>query len=302
MNPFSLVPAQPTSPDPNAQNAWMAAMNGAFSEWASRYVAELGRRGFAVTVIDTNDTGTPIYSTGKYYVYSLAKSNVSIERLVTFGVATQADPESQAAADEANLWGYAYAQSTGVNPYTAGSPLGPAVSAGPSTTSPAGNTSSQPAQTPSNPDSGTVTSNSGGGTPTGGSEVKHGFDAWNYLYWQETGREGPAPEEVGVTQRDTPITQAQWWSIVSAWYAGASSGAGSSSGSGSSSGTGTGSGSTGSGTGSGSGSGTGSGSGSGGSGSGGTGSTGNPPAAGMSTEKMLMIGAVVLAGVLFFKK
>jgi hypothetical protein len=84
---------------------------------------------------------------------------------------------------------------------------------GPETTVPR-DTQLQQQQAPNTPDPGTRAS-----TP-GQSDEVHTFDEWNWLYKQETGRTGPAPEAVGfpLERRSANITRAEWWQYTRPWY------------------------------------------------------------------------------------
>lgn len=167
-NPFSAVPAQPVDPSPNAQNGWAVARSGAFDEWFARYIAALTDQGFAIEITDDHrGITTNQYVLPPYAVIRMTKGGVSVDRAVSIGIATQADPESQADADMRNIWGYQYAIQTATPPvYTT---TGGSSSPGPSTTVPP---SSDPISQgpPNNPVSGTSSGTSGSGS---GSDRDH---------------------------------------------------------------------------------------------------------------------------------
>ena len=294
MGYFDGIGPQPPPEDVNANNAWMAARNTALRQWAADYVGYLQAAGFGVSV-EWSGGETSIWTTGLYATVTMSKAGRSAVAMVTMTKAVTTSPAAAAEYDITWTFGYSYAQETGQNPYTEGNPLYVPPGPGPATTIPpsTGGSGSQESQAPPNPDPGTATSQQGsGGTAT---VTRRGFDEWNWYYLQETGRTGPAPEEVGVSDRAALLTRDEWWALVSSWY-GAALGGGSGSGSGSGS-AGGGSGASGGGSGSGSGSGGGSGSGDTGGGSGG----GSAPAMSDQT-KIILAGGAALALVLLLRR
>jgi len=74
----------------------------------------------------------------------------------------------------------------------------------------------QPGQSPADPANGTAVS-----TPhsNGTGALRFTFWEWNYYYQQQTGREGPSPEEsTGVTHGNQVMTGAEWAAAVGAFY------------------------------------------------------------------------------------
>jgi hypothetical protein len=49
---------------------------------------------------------------------------------------------------------------------------------------------------------------------------KQTFDAWNFEYKQQTGRDGPAPEAVGFPpeRRQEAIDYWEWWQYAGPWF------------------------------------------------------------------------------------
>jgi hypothetical protein len=85
------------------------------------------------------------------------------------------------------------------------------------------NTTLQPNQTPSSPDTGTLVSDPGEVTTP---EETHTFDEWNWFWRQQTGRIPPAPEDAGfpLSRRNERITKAEWQSYIDAWLNGQTGG------------------------------------------------------------------------------
>jgi hypothetical protein len=211
---FQNIGAQPPVTDTNANNAWMAERNAAFSAWLGAYQSDLSNRGFSVSLANAGGE-TLVYTTASYSIVTLTRNGFSVERVVSMNTAEMVEP-SQAAESDANAWGYAYAQSSGVNPFQQNGQLPAPVTPGPSTTvQTAGGTgaSTLPAQSPTNPNSGTLGTTNVAPAQTPQLETVHG---WNYYWNQSTGQVGPAPEEIGVAS-NARITRDEWWSLVSAW-------------------------------------------------------------------------------------
>lgn len=213
---FQNIAAQPSVTDTNANNAWMAERNAAFSAWLGAYQADLSNRGFSVSL--ARDGGeTLIYTTASYAIATITRNGFSVDRAVSMNTAEMVEP-SQAAESDANAWGYAYAQSSGVNPFAQNGQIPAPVTPGPSTTiqtvSGTG-ANTNPAQSPTTPTSGTLgTAN----VAPSNSPALETVLGWNYYWNQSTGRVGPAPEEIGLAT-DARITRDEWWSLVSQWIA-----------------------------------------------------------------------------------
>lgn len=317
MDYFAGIGNQPPPEDVNANNAWMAQRNAAFSAWLAALTASLAGRGFSVSV--TNEGGsTTIWTTASYARITITRSGFAYEFIASMTTAITTSPED-AANSAANSWGYNYAIAGNGNPFTPQGtiPSPPPLEAGPqATVSPAVNT--QPLQAPSTPANGTLAGSTAvQAVAAGSSEYLFAggprLDAmltvheWNWYLRQRTGITGPAPEDIGIGT-DQRIGYRTWESLTQTWLAQQAAGSGGDSitpdvvdviglptGGGADSGATAGGGAAAGGGGVGSG-----GAGTGGTGGAGTGSTGGTSE--MSTETKLMIGGVVLFMVLMLRR
>lgn len=223
-------------------NTQAAPLETQIYQLAAAYKAEMERRGFTVSMVDTS-ADSLLYNNLPVYEVTLTKNGVRTGAIVGANL-LNAELSSRADMD-VTYWGaeaarQGVANSVGVEafwnslPVTRApewQPMTPPITPGPTPTAPISAPSTQTTQAPNTNSGGTVV------TPPAASADLHNFDEWNWIYQHETGRGGPAPEEVGVTNRLAPITRAAWWAIAGQWYSatgnlGAASGGGDTSGAG----------------------------------------------------------------------
>lgn len=263
-NPMSAVPAQPVDITPTVQNDWMRQVNLAFNEWAERYISAARFAGFGVVIVDDGrSTVTSVYQTGAYVVIQLVRQGVSADILLSLGRAYGRAPEDQFQHDATTIWAVNYAMQTGDRIPASG--MVPLETAGPPSTlaqtgviypGPAGTDLGRagrdpepttvsgggirfglnPASTPTAPEGSGVnwTGIQSGSAPDPGTLISDpapaverlNWDQWNYVYEQETGRIGFAPEAAGVSDRRALMTRAEWWALARPLYEGSGSGSG----------------------------------------------------------------------------
>jgi hypothetical protein len=189
------------------QSAWYAQWGPLALEYASLASDVWRNQGFAVEQTDS-DISSLNWKIGG----TLAKDGISIPWSVGPMTPRHETPEEYAER-MVNNWALERAARVAMGTYQM-----PAAK-GPETTVPR-DTQLQQQQAPNTPDSGTRAS-----TP-GQSDEVHTFDEWNWLYKQQTGRTGPAPEAVGfpLERRSANITRAEWWQYTRLWYENAGAG------------------------------------------------------------------------------
>lgn len=207
---MALTDAQPT-PGTAEYAAWVEKQNQDLINYRRIYEQEMRQQGITVTWANQDSVSGPftLISTGNA---TLTRDGVSYDVAITRGRAQQMDAAALARNDiEFGLKFKAkvddlYGGPIGVpspwfGPTIISPPLGPNTTPGPETpitrtqpptvTTPA---TTQPAQSPPNPNSGTVV------TPPADDYRRKmlNWDQWNYYWSKETGRPGPDPLQYGI--------------------------------------------------------------------------------------------------------
>lgn len=202
---------------------WYARARPILDEYARLWTEEMQRRGFTVSVDYSMATHFYASPTGWGYGGTVERAGLAVRFLIQELYPVRWTPvefadfvESQWMAERARrLRGetlpYSEATVTDAGALSGWTP--PAITPGPGPTAPT-SANTQQEQAPPTPDVGTLTS-----TDTELPNQMYSFDQWNYLYQQETGRPGPAPEQVGfpVERRSEPISRAEWVQYAMPW-------------------------------------------------------------------------------------
>lgn len=221
-NPVLSIPVQPSDVnDVNYSSKWnnwiVNYARPAMVEYFDRFQAALEALGFRVVVTYTTAGDEVRLLVVPVWQGTMEKNGITSGWTMTLGQAQSRDPEEFAQHYAMWVWGSENGGQATIPP--------PAPTPGPASTVPTGGNTSQPTQSPSNTDSGTVVGSNptgGTGTPSGSSTPvveKHNFWEWNWYWEQSSGRAGPPPEDVGVSTPTAQITLAQWHTLVDAWYA-----------------------------------------------------------------------------------
>lgn len=190
------------------------------NEYAAAVRAELERRGYRVTVLEHDESASGLYL-GWHETIRADRGGIAVDNLLQWWAPREWTPAEFAARVD-HQWDAARASALAQAPapYPGAvtgpiAPLAPAAPAGPGpapTVAPPAE-SVQPDQAPPAPDAGTEISPPADQGP-------YSFDEWNYVYQQQTGRQGPAPEAVGfpAERRSAPISREEWWSYAGPWF------------------------------------------------------------------------------------
>lgn len=202
---------------------WMAENRAKLQEYAQIFAETLRQRGFTVSVESEEPEGTTAWSTAGW----IERHGMRVRWLIQAVYPQYWTPQEMAdkyVRDwQRQLEAWQRGEQTDQSRYgevivsdaqaaAAASPYGQPAQA-PTVSS---QTTVQPQQTPPSPDSGTVISVT---TMPAGPLT---FDEWNWYWQQQTGRAGPAPEDVGFPpeRRSEKISRQEWQSYVEQWLAG----------------------------------------------------------------------------------
>lgn len=238
---MSLNTPQPT-PGTDAYNNWVAQQNADLAAYRREYERAMAAQGITVTW-NNQDAVTGPYALIDPGNAVLTKDGFSSEVLVSRTRAQSTTPEQLAAFDQQfnlrfnaqvsgsplpSIWfvpesndGYQGDPTIRNSPGPHWSVPGPTPTVNPTV-------STQTTQAPPSPDSGTLSSgpsgllgttplNTGLMTPTV-SATRRSWDEWNWYYKEETGREGPPPEDIPGAARGPLYTRDEWWALAAPWY------------------------------------------------------------------------------------
>ena len=195
-----------------------AGTDAKVNAYLADYVAKMRALGYEVEISGDTTADSLMYNLPPVYEVTVTKNGVSVGSVISEGqIQAWPNPADKASFDNQQVWGvaaaYAGVQSTYVPPTTVPTSQ-PTSAPGPASTVPVSTPQTSTVQGPPQQDGTTVVT----GSPTGSGQT-YTFEEWNWLYAQETGREGPAPEQVGITNRDAQMSRESWWSLVSSWFA-----------------------------------------------------------------------------------
>lgn len=244
---MSLNTPQPT-PGTDAYNNWVAQQNADLAAYRREYERAMAAQGITVTW-NNQDAVTGPYALIDPGNAVLTKDGFSSEVLVSRTRAQNTSPEQLAAFDQQfnlrfnaqtsgnalpSIWFVPESNDGYQGDPTLRNAPGPHWSTpGPTPTVPPV-VSTQTTQAPPSPDSGTLSSGPSGllgssplntslMTPTA---TRRNWDEWNYLYKEDTGREGPPPEDIPGAARGPLYTREEWWALAGPWYTSGASGGG----------------------------------------------------------------------------
>lgn len=218
-------------------NANQLDRNAQYRQWAEGIIAAMEREGYSVSIIRRNsDSVFDVFAPPEQYTISISRDGVTSTHILGFGdtansVMGMHDGEV-AATGRAVTWRPSHMlldpwlrPGSGVAPATQQqAPAGPSGTvqsppAGPSGTVITTNSQTvQQTQTPPARDEGTFQVTPPPASMPAPPQMLYNLYEWNWYHEQETGRSGPAPEDVGVADPLAKMTRAQWWAIAGPWY------------------------------------------------------------------------------------
>lgn len=199
----------------------------AMGDALERYKESLEALGYTVEAVNTASGSQQI---GGYPVYEtrITRDGVTVNGMLSAGLLQNSTPEQIAAWNvrdhnvasvEAGQMFWTGESYTTTQPPTIATST-PVSAPGPAPTVASGTPSTQTTQAPPTPNAGTIVQQ----PAPSSSEARHTFDEWNYINAQQTGRTGPAPETVGVVNRNALLTLAEWRTLTDPWFAGQTTG------------------------------------------------------------------------------